>query len=176
MTAPIEIEIWQGEMADLEVDALVVPATESLFMTNPVAASVKRQGGDGVERAAIEQGPIPAGTAIVTAGGGLAAPWVIHAVAVGHDLRADPDRLRSALRAALGLASSLSLRRIAMAPLGIERGVFGVPEAAALMLEELRGYDRGVSGLPEEVVIALAGPHEAAVFMATVQGLRAGAG
>ena len=44
------------------------------------------------------------------------------------------------------------------------------------MLEELRGYDRGVSGLPEEVVIALAGPHEAAVFMATVQGLRAGAG
>jgi O-acetyl-ADP-ribose deacetylase (regulator of RNase III) len=176
MTAPIEIEIWQGEMADLEVDALVVPATESLFMTNPVAASVKRQGGDVVERAAIEQGPIRAGTAIVTTGGGLAAPWVIHAVAVGHDLRADADRLRSGLRAALGLAASLGLRRIAMAPLGIERGVFGVAEAAALTLEELRAYDRGPSGLPQEVVIALAGPREAAVFMATAQGLRAAAG
>jgi O-acetyl-ADP-ribose deacetylase (regulator of RNase III) len=176
MTARIEIEIWQGEMADLEVDALVVPATESLFMTNPVAASVKRQGGEVVELAAIEQGPIAAGTAIATPGGRLAAPWVIHAVAVGHDLRADPDRLRSALRAALDLAASLSLRRIAMAPLGLERGVFGVSEAALLMLEELDAHDRGASGLPEVVVIALATPHEAAAFMSTVQGLRAAAG
>lgn len=176
MTTPIEIEIWQGDIADLEVDALVVPATESLFMTNSVAASVKRKGGDAVERAAIELGPIPAGTAIVTPGAALAAPWVIHAVAVGHDLRADADRLRSALRAALGLATSLSLRRIAMAPLGIERGVFTPTEAAELMLDELHAYDRGPAGLPEEVVIALAGPHEAAAFTATAQGLRARAG
>lgn len=176
MTAPIEIEIWQGEMADLEVDALVVPATESLFMTTPAAASVKRHGGDVVERAALEQGPIPAGTAVVTTGGALAAPWVIHAVAVGHDMRADADRLRSAVRAALELAASMSLRRIAMAPLGIEWGVFSLAEAAALLLGELRAYDRGPSALPEEVVVTLAGPREAAVFMATVDGLRAGAG
>ena len=38
MTLPIEIEIWQGEIAELEVDALVIPANESLFMTAPVAA------------------------------------------------------------------------------------------------------------------------------------------
>ncbi len=176
MTAPIEIEIWQGELADLEVDALVVPASESLFMTHPAAASVKRRGGDAVERAAVEQGPIQAGTAVVTAGGELAAPWVIHAVAVGHGLRADPDRLGSAVRASLELAGSLSLRRIAMAPLGIERGVFGLAEAAALMLGELRTYDRGPAGLPEEVVVTLSGPREAAVFAATAEGLRARAG
>jgi O-acetyl-ADP-ribose deacetylase len=166
MTAPIEIEIWQGEIAELDVDALVVPATESLFMTNPVAVTVKRHGGDGVEYAAVEQGPILAGTAIVTTGGQLVAPWVIHAVAVGHDLRADEDRLRSALRAALDRAASLNLRRIAMAPLGMERGVFGADEAAAVILEELHAYDRGPSGRPEEVVIALAGPREAAAFTA----------
>lgn len=176
MTAPIEIEIWQGELADLEVDALVVPATESLFMTNPAAASVKRRGGDAVERAAIDQGPIQAGAAVVTSGGALAAPWVIHAVAVGHDLRADSDQLRSAVRASLELARSLSLRRIAMAPLGIERGVFPSEEAAAVMLGELRAYDRGPSGLPEEVVVTLSGPREAAIFMATAEGLRARAG
>lgn len=176
MTAPIEFEIWQGDIADLEVDALVVPATESLFMTSPVAAAVKRKGGDAVERAAIEQGPIPAGAAVVTPGAQLAAPWVIHAVAVGHDLQADADRLRAAIGAALALAGSLSLRRIAMAPLGIERGVFTVEEAAELILAELRAFDRGPAGLPEEVVVAIAGVHEAAAFTASAQGLRARAG
>ena len=176
MTAPIEIEIWQGDIADLEVDALVVPATESLFMTSPVAAAVKRRGGDAVERAAIEQGPIPAGAAIVTPGAELAAPWVIHAVAVGHDLRADADRLRAALRAALTLAASLSLRRIAMAPLGIERGVFTAAEAAELILAELHAFDRGPAGFPGEVVVAVAGAHEATTFTAIAQGLRARAG
>ena len=42
MTAPIEIDVWQGEIAELEVDALIVGANESLFMTAGVAASVVR--------------------------------------------------------------------------------------------------------------------------------------
>ena len=51
MAGPIEIDVWQGEIAELEVDALVVPANESLFMTSRAAASVKRHGGDAIERA-----------------------------------------------------------------------------------------------------------------------------
>ena len=35
MAVPIEIDVWQGEIAELEVDAIIVPANESLFMTNP---------------------------------------------------------------------------------------------------------------------------------------------
>ena len=49
MGLPIDIEIWRGEIAELEVDAIVVPANESLFMTNPVAAAVKRLAGEEVE-------------------------------------------------------------------------------------------------------------------------------
>ena len=45
MAAPIEIDVWQGEIAELEVDALVVGSSESLFMTGGAAASVKRLGG-----------------------------------------------------------------------------------------------------------------------------------
>jgi O-acetyl-ADP-ribose deacetylase (regulator of RNase III) len=36
MAIPIEIDVWQGEIAELEVDAILVPANESLFMTTPV--------------------------------------------------------------------------------------------------------------------------------------------
>jgi O-acetyl-ADP-ribose deacetylase (regulator of RNase III) len=130
MTGPIEIDVWQGDIAELEVDAIVVGANESLFMTAGAAASVKRRGGAQVERAAVDQGPLSPGQAVVTGGGTLAAPYVIHAVAVGHDRIPDPARLRSAVAAALAFAEPLQLHRIAVGLLGVEHGAF-TPEAAA---------------------------------------------
>jgi O-acetyl-ADP-ribose deacetylase len=173
MALPIEIEVWQGEISELEVDAILVPANESLFMTIGAAASVKRHGGEEVEREAARQGPIEAGGAVITGGGDLPAPFVIHAVAVGHDLRADTGRLRAALRAALELAEGQGLRRLAVAPLGTERGVFHAPDVAPLMLDELAA--RQVGGVIESVVIATPSPVEAAAFRAAIEAGRAAA-
>jgi O-acetyl-ADP-ribose deacetylase (regulator of RNase III) len=154
MTAPIEIDVWQGEIAELEVDALIVGANESLFMTTGAAASVKRHGGDAIERAAVDQGPIQPGRAVATTGGSLAAPYVIHAVAVGHDRIADPDRFLAAVYAALALCAPLQVHRVAIAPLGAERGVFAIDEAAALLVGAL--VAEGASHGLESVVIATA--------------------
>ena len=138
MAGPIEIDVWQGEIAELEVDALVVGASESLFMTGGAAASVKRHGGEEIERAAVDQGPIQPGEAVATRGGGLAAPYVIHTVAVGHDRLADPNRLSGAVRAALALCEPLQLHRIAMAMLGVEHGAFTARDAADILVRTLR--------------------------------------
>ncbi len=172
MGLPIEIEIWRGEIAELEVDAIVVPANESLFMTNPVAASVKRLAGEEVERAAVTQGPVAPGTAVVTGGGRLAAPYVVHAVAVGHDLTADAERLRQAIRAALQAVEHLSLRRIALAPLGTERGVFTPSDAAALLFDEIITHAERRSGSPESMVIAVSRHEELTAFAATLDVVR----
>jgi len=137
MAEPIEIDVWQGEMAELEVDALVVAANESLFMTAGAAASVKRHGGDEIERAAVEQGPIAPGAAVVTPGGQLAAQYVIHAVGVGHDRIADPALLATSVRSALAFAEPLRLRRIAVALLGTEHGTFTAEEAARIVVTTL---------------------------------------
>ena len=155
MAEPIEIDVWQGEIAELEVDAVVIAANESLFMTAGAAASVKRRGGDQVERDAVDQGPIAPGTAIATSGGDLPAPYVIHAVAVGHDRIADTGTLEAAVRAALGFAVPLQLRRIAIAPLGIEHGVFTPAEAAAVLVPTIIDAARET---PIESVV-LAGAH-----------------
>ena len=155
MAEPIEIDVWQGEIAELEVDAVVIAASESLFMTAGAAASVKRRGGDQVERDAVDQGPIAPGTAIATSGGDLPAPYVIHAVAVGHDRIADTGTLEAAVRAALGFAAPLQLRRIAIAPLGIEHGVFTPAEAAAVLVPTIIAAARET---PIESVV-LAGVH-----------------
>jgi O-acetyl-ADP-ribose deacetylase (regulator of RNase III) len=158
MTTPIEIDVWQGEIAELEVDALVVGASESLFMTGGQAASVKRRGGPEIEHAAVQQGPIPPGSVIVTSGGRLAAPYVIHAVAVGHDRIADPDRILAAVRAAFAVAEPLQLRRIAIGLLGAEHGAF-TPEDAATAL--VAAVEAAAPGTPiDSVVIATAHPNE----------------
>jgi O-acetyl-ADP-ribose deacetylase (regulator of RNase III) len=157
MSEPIEIDVWQGEIAELEVDALVVGASESLFMTSGSAASVKRHGGDSIERRAVDQGPIQPGHAVATTGGTLAASYVIHAVAVGHDRIADPQRLLAAVRSALALCAPLQIHRIAVAPLGIEHGVFPLGEAAELLVAALiaEASDHGL------VSVVIATPHAA---------------
>ena len=134
MPIPIEIDVWQGEIAELEVDAILVPANESLFMTTPVGRAVRQRAGESVERDAVQQGPVKAGSAVVTGGGDLAAPYVVHVVAVGHDLRADPERLSRALDAAL--LSVLQSRASAQEPLpsSLVVAVPGPAEATAYRL------------------------------------------
>ena len=164
MAAPIEIDVWQGDLSELEVDALVVSANETLFMTGGAAASVKRHGGEEIERDAVAQGPVALGSAVVTHAGSLAAGYVIHAVAVGHDRVAEPQRLSSAVRAALALADPLQLRRIATSLIGIESGVFGAEEAARLLADVIRSTE----GPLESVVVATTHANEAEAVRAAL--------
>jgi O-acetyl-ADP-ribose deacetylase (regulator of RNase III) len=166
MAEPIEIDVWQGEIAELEVDALVVAANESLFMTTGAAASVKRHGGEEIERAAVAQGP-------VAPGGSLAAPYVIHAVAVGHDRVATPNTLAAAVRAALGFVEPLQLRRIAVAPLGVEHGVFTPDDAAAVLVSTLLA--QAPTTQLESIVLASLHSTEVHALAESVRAAQAGA-
>jgi O-acetyl-ADP-ribose deacetylase (regulator of RNase III) len=159
MAGSIEIDIWQGEIAELEVDALVVPANESLFMTAGAAASVKRHGGEEIERDAVDQGPAEAGTAIATQAGSLAAAYVIHAVGVGHDRIPHRGRLAAAIRTALAFAEPLQLRRMAVSLVGVEHGTFSLTDAADVLVDELI-RDASERTLPESIVIATANAAE----------------
>lgn len=173
MAIPTEIDVWQGEIAELEVDAILLPANESLFMTTPLARSLKLRAGETVERDAVSQGPAAAGSAVVTGGGRLAAPYLVHVVAVGHDLVANDDRLRGALDAALDQAARLGLVRLATAPIGTERGVFDAERASALMAEVLVARAERDAPLPATLVVATGSPGEAAAYHAALQPLGA---
>jgi O-acetyl-ADP-ribose deacetylase (regulator of RNase III) len=168
MADQIEIDVWQGEIADLEVDAIVVPANESLFMTSALAAAVKRRAGVAVEEQAVAQGPVPAGSAVVTQGGALAAAFVIHAVAVGHDLRPDLTRLESAIRAALDAAETLGVRHLAMALLGSDRGVFAPADSAKRIAAEVALREGTASSL-ESIVLTVRSASDAATVLAALR-------
>ena len=159
MAGPIDIAVWQGDIAELEVDALVIGATESLLMDDGPAASVRRRGGEAIERDAVAQGPAEAGTSVVTHAGTLAASYVIHAVGIGHDRVADRRRLAAAIRSVMALTAPLQLRHLAVSLLGVEHGTFVPAEAAEILVDELtRAADAGPA--PVTIVIVTTNPTE----------------
>ena len=173
MAVPIEIDVWQGEIAELEVDAIIVPANESLFMTNPLAQSVKRRAGETVEREAVAQSPVAPGSAAVTGGGNLAASHIIHAVAVGHELKRDREVLASALNTSFDMAAHLGLPRLAMTAIGVERGVFSSEEAAGVLAEVVVGREARGETLPRSLVIVVTGPEQAGAYRSASEALQA---
>ncbi len=137
---PTEIEIVQGDITDQDADAIVNAANNELWMGAGVAGAIVRKGGREIEDDAIRQGPIRVGEAVITGGGSLIASHVIHAAAMGQDLRPDGESIRKSTDAALTLAEERKLRSIAFPALGTGVGGFSVHECAAIMIDVVRDH------------------------------------
>jgi O-acetyl-ADP-ribose deacetylase len=150
------IELWNGDICDLEVDAIVSPATTSLWMSTGVAGELKRAGGDSIEFAAVRQGPIALGDAVVTPAGRLAARYVIHAASMERDRRTSGAAIQRAARSAMARARELGVTSIAFPALGTGVGGFPLEEAAQLAVDAIRDELAEPSPI-EHVVFALRG-------------------
>src|SRR5437870_8052109 len=98
----LELEVVEGDIAVLRVDAVANAANDVLWMGAGVAGALKRAGGDEIEREA--QGPIELGSAVATMAGRLPARWVIHGAVMGQDLRTNADLVRRTTHSCLALA------------------------------------------------------------------------
>lgn len=150
------IELWNGDICDLEVDAIVSPAATSLWMSTGTAGEIKRAAGDEIEFAAVRQGPAALGDAVVTPAGGLAARVVIHAVSLERDRRTSAAAIDRATRSAMARVRELDLASVAIPALGTGVGGFPLDEAARLVVAAVRDELRVPSSV-EHVVFALRG-------------------
>ncbi len=150
------IELWNGDICDLEVDAIVAPANPSLWMATGVGAAIKKAAGEVVEFAAVRQAPVALGDAIVTGAGRLAARAVIHAVSVDRDRRTSAEVIEAAARAAMGRARELELSSIAFPALGTGVGGFPLEESALVTVRTIR-EELARSPSIEQVIFALRG-------------------
>ena len=132
------IELWNGDICDLEVDAIVNPANLSLWMATGVGGAIKRAGGDAIEFAAVRQAPVPLGGAIVTPAGSLAAKWVIHAVSLDRDRRTSGPVIDAAARSAMTRAREIGATSVAFPALGTGVGGFPLDEAARVTVAAVR--------------------------------------
>ncbi|HEY3522247.1 MAG TPA: macro domain-containing protein [Candidatus Limnocylindrales bacterium] len=150
------IELWNGDICDLEVDAIVNPANPSLWMATGVGGAIKRAGGDEIEFAAVRQAPAALGSAVVTHAGRLAARLVIHAVSLDRDRRTSAAAIEAATRSAMARAREESVTSIAFPALGTGVGGFPLDEAARLTVATVRDELPGAPSV-QHVVFALRG-------------------
>jgi O-acetyl-ADP-ribose deacetylase (regulator of RNase III) len=163
------IELWNGDICDLEVDAIVNAANLSLWMSTGVGGALKRAGGDAIEFAAVRQAPVPLGEAIVTPAGKLAAKVVIHAVSLDRDRRTSGPVIESAVRSAMARAREIGATSIAFPALGTGVGGFPLDEAARITVETVRD-ELAKSPLIEHVIFALRGSAAYQAFSAVLHG------
>jgi O-acetyl-ADP-ribose deacetylase len=133
-----QLALWNGDICDLEVDAIVSPANVTLWMSTGVAGAIKRRGGDAIEFAAVRQAPVQLGGAIVTDAGTLAARWVIHAVSLDHQRRTSATAIDRAVRSAIARARELGVETLAIPALGTGVGGFPLAEAARITVTAVR--------------------------------------
>jgi O-acetyl-ADP-ribose deacetylase (regulator of RNase III) len=161
------IELWNGDICDLEVDAIVNAANTSLWMATGVGGAIKRAGGDQIEFEAVRQAPVPLGGAIATSAGRLPARWVIHAVSLDRERRTSSEAIALAARNAMKRARELGATSIAFPALGTGVGGFPLDAAARTTVSVVR-EELARSPSLERVVFALRGAAAYHAFQAAL--------
>jgi O-acetyl-ADP-ribose deacetylase (regulator of RNase III) len=149
----MEILLSRGDIAQQDAEAIVNAANNHLWMGAGVAGAIKRAGGREIEEEAVAKGPIPIGEAVATGGGRLKARYVIHAAAMGRDLRTDADKIRQATQNSLRRADELALKTIAFPALGTGVGGFSLEECARIMLDVVRRHSASGTSLERAVFV-----------------------
>jgi O-acetyl-ADP-ribose deacetylase (regulator of RNase III) len=141
-----KIMIQQGDLTEMETDAIVNAANNDLLLGGGVAGAIRRKGGDEIQRGCNEIGSIPIGYAAITTGGNLKAKYVIHAASMQLGRNTTAEALRHSTEHALRIAVERGLKTIAFPAVGTGVAGFPMKECAEIMLQEaVRHLERGSS-------------------------------
>lgn len=165
MTERERIRLHQGDITRLAVDAIVNAANERLLPGGGVCGAIHRAAGPALAEACAAIGHCPTGEAVITAGFGLPAAHVIHAVGPVWQGggRGEAALLAGAHRASLALCRENGLRSLAFP--AISTGIYGYPldAAAAVAVASVRAW-LDTETLPEVVTFALFGSEAEAAW------------
>src|ERR1700686_4523827 len=112
------IVIQQGDLTEMDTDAIVNAANNDLILGAGVAGAIRRKGGEEIQRECDAIGSIPVGYAAITSGGKLKARFVIHAASMQLGGVTSAEDLRGSTAHALRIAAERNLKSIAFPALG----------------------------------------------------------
>ena len=171
----MRIELVEGDITAQDADAIVNAANSSLLGGGGVDGASHRRGGPAILaecralRASRYPDGLPAGEAVATTAGNLAARWVIHTVGPVYDAARDQSAtLRSCYTRSLAVADEVGARVVAF-PL-ISAGAYGWPLEDAI--RQALGAMREAETSVEEARLVLFGSETFALArrVATVPG------
>lgn len=163
MNARNRIEIIQGDLTEMDTDAIVNAANNDLKLGGGVAGAIRRKGGAQIQAECDAIGPIPLGGAAITSGGNLKARHVIHAASMELGGRTSALTLRSSTAHSLRIAAQNGLKTIAFPAVGTGIAGFPLRECAEVMLRETLRHLEGETTL-EKIYFVLFDDEALTVF------------
>jgi O-acetyl-ADP-ribose deacetylase len=132
----MKITLKTGDITGEQADAIVNAANSSLLGGGGVDGAIHRRGGPAILAACRElrdsrlPGGLPAGQAVATTAGDLAARWVIHTVGPVYSARDDRSALLvSCYERSLAVADELGAATVVFP--AVSAGIYGWPAADA---------------------------------------------
>jgi O-acetyl-ADP-ribose deacetylase (regulator of RNase III) len=146
------LELVEGDITDLDVEAIVNAANENLVLGGGVAGTIKRRGGPSVQEECRRIGSTGVGTAVITGAGKMKFKHVIHAVGPKMGEGDEDRKLSAAVRSSLALADRHGLKSVAIP--AISTGNFGFPveRCARILLTDGHRYLQGGTKLQRVIV------------------------
>jgi len=158
-----KIRLEQGDITELDTDAIVNAANAQLIMGGGVAGAIRRKGGPSIQAECDTIGGTFVGGAVITTGGDLKAKHVIHAVGPRMGEGNEDEKLKNATLNSLKLMDEHKLKTIAFP--AISTGIFGYPidRCAKIMISTTKEYLAGNTQI-EEVIFCLYSSPDFEVF------------
>lgn len=160
------IRVAVDDLAFLQADAVLRPADETLAPLTPAMSRLDQHGGERFAALCRVTSPLGAGAAVVTGGGDLAAPFVLHVVLRDQGSAVDRATVRRALVAAWQRAADWGLATVAAPLVGAAAGGLAPEEAAELLVETFQG--RASPACPSALTIVVERDDERALAEAIV--------
>ena len=164
------IELLEGDITEMDTDAIVNAANAALQLGGGVAGAIRRKGGPTIQAECDIAGGTFVGGAVITTGGNLKARHVIHAVGPRMGEGNEDEKLRNATLNSLKVADERNLKSLAFP--AISTGIFGFPvdRCAHIMLTTTIDYLRGETGI-KKVVFCLFGEESYDTFIQELSSL-----
>jgi len=134
------LRLIQGDLTHRDVDAIVNAANSHLKHGGGVAGAIVRKGGQVIQDESDRIGFVPVGHAAITGAGRLPAKFVIHAVGPHMGEGDEDNKLKSAVKSSLQLASEKKFSSISFP--AISSGIFGFPKdrCAKILVDEALNF------------------------------------
>ena len=157
------LELVDGDITEMQTDAIVNAANAQLILGGGVAGAIRRKGGPAIQAQCSEIGGTFVGGAVITTGGNLKAKHVIHAVGPRMGEDGEDEKLINATLNSLKVADENHLTSIAFP--AISAGIFGFPiqRCAQIMLRTTIEYLKSPTTL-KKVVFCLFGSDAYNIF------------
>jgi len=149
------VRLVKGDITDLEFDAFVYYAAESLALGSGFGTAISMRGGPSIQEELKQHGTRNITEAVVTGAGEMKANYIIHAVGPKFQEENLPEKLRTTIVNALKAAEEKGIKQVAFPPMGA--GFYGVPllQSADITLTTIAEYLKGDTGIDDVAVVLM---------------------